>query len=129
MAETRHTPGPWKIVSDQLGEYARAAFNPWRRVLIGTPPPTGAGPSVLFSELVAVVERHEATEERAAAIRADVRLIAAAPELLHAVRELQWLANRQLRSAAFSAEETERAGRALDDARAAIARAEGRSDG
>lgn len=87
------TPGPWEIVHSHLAKHGRAAFNPWLRIMIGTPKPEGARPDQITGHFVAKVEDYAPTEEAEATPRANADLIVAlrnaAPELIRRLREAE----------------------------------------
>lgn len=97
----QHTPGPWGVngdaIFDSCGQRIGTAFEPfWRR-------------------------GNEAPQRPLDVRNANARLIAAAPELLQCLRDLTgglWIER--------AAEENWQISRMLNDARAAIAKAEGR---
>ena len=98
MAETKHTPGPWRIHCDL---YAEAGDN------------------------LIVAKAKQFTDYKVS--MANARLIAAAPELLEALKETRWLATRQMRTEPFSDQELDRAAQALEMAKLAIEKAKGRA--
>lgn len=95
MAESKHAPAPWSV----------ASINMYRRT---------------FQASVAA-----ACSPNPETVEATACLIEAAPCLLAALREVDWLANRQLRTKPLDDLELDRASKALDLARAAIGKAEG----
>jgi hypothetical protein len=131
----KHTPGPWVVVSESLDQHSRAAFNPWLRILIGTPPPTvslSGGREVITGRFIATITDHVATEADEAETRANARILAAAPDLYEALRnenEMLEALILDLRHLPEPYNPGPRLGRMLDAAkaaRAALAKAEGR---
>lgn len=105
--ETKHTPGPWEVFSNSFIEAGvRAANNPY-----GTD----------FEFRIAEVSGDWRDEPKGGAAAANARLIAAAPELLEALTAMVDAHDRWLGSDRPDAKE------AMKRARAAIAKAEGRS--
>lgn len=95
---TKHTPGPWKL-----------CFSRWANA-----------PAEVFkgTQLIASVEQDESPDSPALA--ANARLIAAAPDLLHAIRELLGCTELNLEEIDDTTAE------AIEIAQKALAKAEGR---
>ena len=104
--ETKHTPGPWGVENCGVGKRAKNLFI-WRK----EPPSTfgGHGIAEVFSDGATIY---------GASVWANARLIAAAPELLEAVKRL--LSNMET-----SAEFSDGKNQDMQYAYKAIAKAEG----
>lgn len=103
MSNPKHTPGPWKVESR-----------------------TTQGQFVTETHIVAEDGSHIA-EVSPCEIEPNARLIAAAPELLEALRPLQvWAEHARREARAYGREgEADYMGELADNARAAVAKAEG----
>jgi hypothetical protein len=55
-AAAKATQEEWCIVHDGLYEWHRSPFNPWRRILIGTPKPEHSRPEVITGHFIAKIE-------------------------------------------------------------------------
>ena len=105
MTEVKHTPGPWLYREDKGGGYEVFPYN-------GGLPEIGE-----WSEICTILEYNKDPE-------ADARLIAAAPELLEALRRLASF--EAMTNEGWGVSHPELTARA-NFARAAIAKAEGRA--
>lgn len=105
---SKHTPGPWEIVQMDHG------------IVVRTESPKKTRYDASRYAVVGGFERSD-PEQLAEAI-ANARLIAAAPDLLKSLVDLVGLANAAMREVGEYDIETE-----LADARAAIAKAEGKA--
>lgn len=103
MSETKHTPGPWVFCWDKYGKESEIH-----------------GKSELNDAPICIVLHDDVTESGAEEQLANARLIAAAPELLEALKAL--IDNVGI---CICYDESERECKAWEMAEAAIAKAEG----
>ena len=107
MSRTEHTPGPWRFW-DRGEDYTNSLI-------------TDASGASGIAHLIGRIRGNDVTIPE---MRANARLIAAAPELLEALREMRcWIGNGK--PAAKMGATCETLSGALDLADAAIAKAEG----
>jgi hypothetical protein len=84
------TPGPLEIVADGLYDWGNAAFNPFRRIHVGTPKPEGSYESVITGHFVAEFKEGRGSHEVAEAnAKLHVAAVNALPALLECAEMLQ----------------------------------------
>jgi hypothetical protein len=108
MTQAKHTPGPWWTLRTRSNLRVSINGKGWTR----------------FAKVV--VRMNDADHDSDEGL-ANARLIAAAPELLEALRELNAALNDGLCNSGIPGFDSGRLGRAQDAATVAIAKAEGQS--